>query len=361
MTVPPRCIDGNEDCPDQPLLHGGRLGDAVRRYGRPREQWLDLSTGINPNPWPVPAVPATHWQRLPETGDGLEAAAADYYGCASLLPVAGSQAAIQALPQLRSPCRVGIIEPGYAEHRAAWARAGHTLESIGSGQLEQRIEQLQVLVLINPNNPGAEQFDPRQLLAWRRKLCSRGGWLVVDEAFIDSYPQLSLAGHCPLPGLILLRSVGKFFGLAGIRCGFVLAEPPLLRRLERQLGPWTVTGPSRYLCRHALTDRRWQQATRRELPGRARRLKQLLQQELQAGVSGTHLFQTLQSPLAGAYHETLARQGILTRLFAAQQLLRFGLPADQSQWQRLQQALTATAAIHSLDNTLSKTRSKPDT
>lgn len=321
------------------LEHGGRLRAAASRHAIPLEQWLDLSTGINPNGWPVPAVPDRVWQRLPEDGDELRAIARDYYRAPALLPVAGSQAAIQMIPQLRPACRVGIISPGYAEHAAAWSRAGHAVHSLTAEQIDRRIGQLDVLVLIHPNNPTGGRFSREQLLTWRQTLAGRGGWLVLDEAFMDNTPEHSLAPDSTLPGLIVLRSLGKFFGLAGVRVGFVLAEESLLERLNERLGPWAVSGPSRWIACRALQDRQWQQRTRRQLARQAARLARLLQTVGLKPAGGTMLFQWVITPEAKQIHHQLAEHGILTRLFHKPASLRFGLPACPAESDRLQAAL----------------------
>lgn len=197
------------------LEHGGRLRAAAQQYGIPLNEWLDLSTGLAPWPFEFPAVPANVWQRLPEAEDGLACVAAERYGAAQALPVAGAQAAIQLLPQLRSAgSRVGIAAPCYAEHAHAWQRAGHPLLELSDGEIEAVLDRLDVLLLVNPNNPTGRVFKPAQLLAWHARLAARGGWLVVDEAFIDATPELSLAAYSHTPGLIVLRSFGKFYGLA---------------------------------------------------------------------------------------------------------------------------------------------------
>ena len=233
------------------LEHGGKLLAAAARYGIEPASWLDLSTGINPAGWPVPSIPPAVWQRLPEQEDGLVDAAAAYYGSAGVLPVAGSQAAIQALPRLRDACRVGVPHPAYAEHAHAWRAAGH---AVVAWDAAMGVDALDVLVLVHPNNPGGQIYARAELLDWHARLAVRGGWLLVDEAFIDATPEASLAGLCPRPGLIVLRSLGKFFGLAGARVGFVLAEPAVLGALEARLGPWAVSAPSRWVARAALAD-----------------------------------------------------------------------------------------------------------
>lgn len=323
------------------LEHGGRLRAAAQHYGIPLSDWLDLSTGIAPEPWPVPSIPLDAWARLPEEDDGLAEAACACYGAAQALPVAGSQAAIQALPALFAPGQVGVLEPSYAEHAQAWQRAGHRLIRLAAGEIEARLDELDVLVLANPNNPTGERFELSRLLDWQARLARRGGCLLVDEAFMDSTPEDSLAAHSHRPGLVVLRSFGKFFGLAGVRLGFVLAEPALLARLHGRLGPWTVSGPARTLGRQALglasSAARAQRAGQLQAAGQ--RLAGLLSAQGLAPDGGTALFQWVRTPEAMRLHDFLARQGILVRLFETPASLRFGLPASEGGWQRLAQAL----------------------
>ncbi len=326
------------------LEHGGGLRAAVARYGIPLSDWLDLSTGINPQGWPVPLVPATVWQRLPEAEDGLEMAAAACYGAESLLPVAGSQAAIQALPLLREPGRVGVLNPSYAEHAHAWRRAGHQVETLVVEGLDAALDRLDALVLVHPNNPTGVRFPPELLLDWRVRLAERGGWLVVDEAFMDATPAASLASHAGLPGLIVLRSLGKFFGLAGARVGFVLAEPAVLERLHEQLGPWTVGGPSRWVAMRALSDHAWQAETRTRLDHAGNRLVDLLNRQQLPVAGGTGLFQWMPLPDAAFWQDALACRGILVRRFTDPPGLRFGLPGGEPAWRRLELALAGARA-----------------
>lgn len=317
------------------LEHGGRLRRAAEHYGIPPVDWLDLSTGLNPNGWPVPAIPAECWQRLPEDDDELADAARRYYGNPRILAVAGSQAAIQALPSLRSPGRVGVLHPAYAEHAANWQRAGHQLVVLAEAAIEPALADLDVLIVVNPNNPTGKLWQPDQLLAWQIRLAERGGWLVVDEAFMDSRPESSLAGLPVRPGLIVLRSLGKFFGLAGVRCGFVIAEADLLARLAEMLGPWPISHPGRYVATRALTDTVWQNAAIRQLQSQATRLAALLHEHGWPPSGGCDLFQWLHCPAAPALHAALAEHGILTRLFSDPASLRFGLPGDSNAWRRL--------------------------
>lgn len=330
---------------DQPH-HGGRLHQAAERWGIELQHWLDLSTGINPVGWPVPPVPDAAWQRLPDPDDGLDAVLHQWSGAAdklNCLPVPGSQAAIMALPALRAPCRVGVPVPGYQEHGYGWQRQGHRVEPVAVETLQgsdgRWLDALDVLVCINPNNPTGQLFSAERLLDWHHRLQQRGGWLVVDEAFIEGSDGDSLAPYASRPGLIVLRSLGKFFGLAGLRAGAVIACPDIVRGLADQLGPWAVNGPARYLMARALTDHAWQQATSRRLAQHSDRLHRLL---LDAGLppsGGTRLFRYCQFPGAREVADALASRGILVRVFSQPWALRFGLPGPESDWQRLQRAL----------------------
>lgn len=317
--------------------HGGRLLEAARRYGIPPGDWLDLSTGINPHGYPPPPVPPGAWARLPQDDDGLIEAARAYYSCIDLLPVPGSQAAIQLLPRLRPPGRVAVLSPMYAEHAHAWRRAGHAITELPAAAMAEATG-FDALVLANPNNPTGDGFPPPTLLAMHDRLAP-GGWLVVDEAFIDATPATSLAGLSTRPGLIVLRSLGKFFGLAGARVGFVLAANSLLTAFAEALGPWPVAGPARYVAMAALRDRVWQERTRAALPGQTARLQALLATHGLPPTGGCTLFQWVCTPGAAALHEALARRGILTRLFERPASLRFGLPGAPADWRRLDQAL----------------------
>ncbi len=323
------------------LEHGGRLLQAAREYGIPLSEWLDLSTGINPEPWPIPPVPTATWTRLPEDDDELTAAAGACYGAPALLATAGTQAAIQALPRLRPVSRIAVLAPMYAEHALAWCRAGHRVIAAAAHELERLIEQVDVLVLAHPNNPDGARFASAQLLDWQARLAARDGWLVIDEAFIDPTPQASLAPHADRPGLIVLRSLGKFFGLPGARVGFICAHPRLLAPMRELLGPWPIATPARWLATRALRDLSWQASARIRLQTAARRLAQLLRDHDLPVASGCALFQWLPTSHAGEIHARLARQGILTRLFTATPGLRLGLPGKAADWQRLQAALAA--------------------
>lgn len=328
-------------------VHGGRLLAAVQQYGRPRQDWLDLSAALNPQPWPVPPVPAEVWQRLPEREDELPAVARAYYAC-DVLPVAGSQAAIQALPGLRRSGQVVVMAPSYAEHAWQWGRAGHRVVTVEAERWWQRAAHAEVAICVNPNNPTGTCLAPDHLLTLARLMSARGGWLIVDEAFIDPVAGHSVAPWAGRPGcegLIVLRSVGKFFGLAGLRLGFVAAHPLIRARLDEVLGPWAVNGPARWLGVRLLADVAWQQAAIGQLQAGQEALRDVVGAHGWTVHGHTPLFVTVAvaDPLACA--DALAREGVLVRAFPEFGLLRFGLPAAGAPLARVQQALAACGTI----------------
>ncbi|CAE6814880.1 threonine-phosphate decarboxylase CobD [Paraburkholderia aspalathi] len=322
------------------VIHGGNLHEAAERYGIPYAQWLDLSTGINPHGYPVPPVPADAWRRLPDDGDGFAACAARYYGApdaAHVLPVAGSQAAIRALPVLLPRARVGIAPLTYSEYAPAFERAGHEVVPLDVSW-DTLPDALTHVVVVNPNNPTAEHLSAGKLLHWHAQLTARGGTLLIDEAFADTMPSASLAASTHRDGLIVLRSPGKFFGLAGVRSGFVLGAPSLLDALRLTLGAWTVSGPARHAVKAAFEDVAWQQQMRTQLDTESARLVSLLQAHGFATHS-TPLFAWTDDARATALHEALAQRGVWTRIFTATGSVRFGLPASDTEWTRFEESL----------------------
>lgn len=320
------------------LEHGGNLQQAAQQYGRPLSDWLDVSTGINPQHYPIPALAPELFQRLPPATEPLHAAARTYYDCQHVLACAGSQAALQLLPTLRAPCRVTMPRTMYQEHAHAWQRAGHQIQFFEQSPDSDTLNQSDVLLVCNPNNPTGHLYHPDTLLGWHAQLAARGGWLVVDEAFMDTTPQHSLASHTGQAGLWVLRSIGKFFGLAGLRVGFLLGEPEVLTQVESLLGPWTITGPSQTIASEALADIGWQQQMRAYLPAQAKQLAQLLSLHGLIPSGGTHLFQYVPHQAAWQLQQALAKEGIWTRYFESPSALRFGLP-PAGDWARLDQAL----------------------
>jgi len=325
-------------------IHGGDLAAASARYGVPRADWLDLSTGINPNPYPVGGLPPEVWTALPDAAlaDALIAAARAGYGVAAeaaVVAAPGTQALIQWLPRLIAASSVAVVSPTYGEHAAAWAACGMPVREVAG--IEEG-DDADVLVVVNPNNPDGRAYEALDLLRRAERRGREGRWIVVDEAFCDVTPEISLACHAGCEGLLVLRSFGKFFGLAGARLGFALAPAAFGERLAAAMGPWAVSGPAAALGAAALADTAWIAATRRELAAMSARLDDLFIGHGMTVVGGTDLFRLTHFEGALPLYHALARQGVLVRAFAARPgWLRFGLPGTSAAFDRFAQALRA--------------------
>lgn len=326
-----------------PPAHGADITQASRRYGVPHSDWLDLSTGINPRAYPFAEISAEAFRQLPYDDLAARNAAKNYCN-ASMLPVlaAGSQALIQWLPfvhqRLCAGRRVALPQIGYAEHAFRWQWAGYKIiaydprEPAQIDALVQR-DDIDVLIVINPHNPLGTWTPPLQLLEWHAALANNNGWLIVDEAFIDVAPQYSGASIANLPGLIVLRSLGKFFGLAGARVGYVFCAEEIAECLHTAIGPWAVSGPALAVAAAALNDRGWQQSMRAQLKTLSVVNAELIARTAWAAdkkIYRNALFTTieLQPEYALAIEEQLARRAIRVRRIEVDSeisLLRFGL------------------------------------
>lgn len=329
---------------DEPeaILHGGDLAAISRRYPGAPQPWIDLSTGINPIPYPVPPISPASWARLPgkSEDDALRAAAAARYGMAEpdmIVAAPGTQALLQILPRLRPGATVAVLAPTYEEHALCWRRCGHRVDLVDD---VDALAGADVAVVVNPNNPTGRLLPRDALVRLAATLRRRDGLLIVDEAFVDLSPaDASLAADLP-PATIVLRSFGKVYGLAGVRLGFAIGSADIVRQLHDALGPWAVSGPALAIGTTALTDAAWLEQTRARLANDCLRIDDLLSKAGCIVIGGTPLFRLTTSPNAPEIAERLAQHGVHARRFPAQpSWLRFGLPGHETDWQRLAQAL----------------------
>jgi cobalamin biosynthetic protein CobC len=287
-------------------------------------------------PYPLPSLPQEVWTALPTvaaTARLLTAAGAAYQSQAPILAVAGAQAAIQMIPRLSAPARARILTPTYNEHGAAFRNAGWQVDEVAT---LAALEGADLAVVVNPNNPDGRKHAPEDLL----RLTTRVGRLVVDESFADAWPDLSLAPKAGQSRLIVLRSFGKFYGLAGVRLGFILGSEADVAALAETAGPWPVSGPAIAIGTAALSDRSWAEATAARLRADAARLDRLAQSANWKCVGGTDLFRLYDTPNALAAREKLAQHQIWTRIFPySDRRLRLGLPGQPTEWDRLTAAL----------------------
>ncbi len=374
------------------LIHGGQLHQVAYQYQIPVDDWLDLSTGIAPISYPIPDIPLVLWQNLPQKSTGLIEAAKAYYlggpvkalqyqninrpqsinqsrqhvtqkpltqkkatqqnpaqqATQQLVVTNGSQSIIKALPTLwrqhnQESHQVYVPVRGYKEHGQAWGKAGYDL-NLYADELPALNELTShcVLVIINPNNPTGKVFSRDVLVQYQQKIKALAGLLVIDEAFIDVIEShhtgeaqaevFSLATNVTDDHLLVLRSFGKFFGLAGIRLGFLVANEHWHNIFTDYLGPWQVNGPAQLIAEKALNDNEWQANQKKELNSlrlkQTEALWQILGSEVIAELCATDLFITIsfhQKDNAALLYHALCQQGVYVRLADERDTLRFGI------------------------------------
>ncbi|WP_064682412.1 threonine-phosphate decarboxylase [Rhizobium bangladeshense] len=353
-----------------PIVHGGGITAAAAAFGGRPQDWLDLSTGINPRPLALPQIPTRVWHRLPDSYlvDEARRAARDYYDSGEILPlpVPGTQSVIQLLPRLLrqgsqvgvtdnrvaltddkvavtddkvavTDNRIAVVSPTYGEYARAFASAGFTVDAVDD--IAAISGQYRLAVVVNPNNPDGRIWPAEALAALHNRMKSANGLLVVDEAFGDADPELSLAARAQdLPNLIIFRSFGKFFGLAGLRLGFAIAREDILARFDDWLGPWAVSGPALSLAASLLGSD--VAVIRRFLDERSAALQAALSAAGLRSRGGTALFTLVADSKASDIYKHLCRHHILVRKFDyAPDWLRFGLTPDPAADRRLGAAL----------------------
>lgn len=328
--------------------HGGRLGVAHALFPDVPQPWIDLSTGINPRSYPAPRASQRSRNRLPEPTElaRLEALAAEAFGVtdpARVVATAGTECALRLLPQLANLNAAVIVGPTYGSHADAWTRTGAVTQTIRLDEVNAHAERAVCVTIVNPNNPDGRIVERSQLLSLHDSLAQHGGMLIVDEAFADVAPEVSVAptaGAASGSKLIVLRSFGKFFGLAGLRLGFIIAAPPLAATIRGSIGEWPVSSDALTAGLNAYANLRWIDHERTILRKSAQRLDDLLTRSGFELAGGTSLFRLARAADARERFTRLLAAGILVRPFDfAPDLLRFGLPRGREQWRRLGAAL----------------------
>ena len=328
------------------IFHGGRLDTAIAQYGGSREDWLDLSTGINPNPYPLPEIEFDSWHRLPDENaqSDLIKSARRYYKIPEEMAIAasnGTQAIIQNLPSTLSGKKIAILAPTYEEHQHCWVNAGR--EVIKTDDLEVAIELADIIVVVNPNNPTGKQYQSQVLLNVAIALQKKSGFLIVDEAFGDCMPELSVVPNMQ-NNVIVLRSFGKFFGLAGLRLGFVIGAGSIVDQLNNKLGPWSVSGPALAIGREALANTNWTIGMRLQIAQNSKDQAEVIEACGLKLIGNGGLFMEFEHSRAGELHEALLKEHILVRPFLKRDTrLRFGLCKNMEELERLALTIQKTA------------------
>ncbi len=306
--------------------HGGGLDGAIAQYGGARSDWIDLSTGINPHPYPIAGLHPSDWTELPDHGafERLSTAARQFWNVpaeAAILPAPGASALIARIPALAAQGRVQITMPTYNEHAAAFRAQGWSVQE--SGPADAR-------VIVHPNNPDGRVWQTSDATA---------PLTIIDESFCDVTPSVSLIRLAGQPGVIVLKSFGKFWGLAGMRLGFAIGTPELIAQLNDLTGPWAVSGPALRVGTQALKDTDWPNKTRMRLEAETTRLDAMVTDKGARLVGGTSLFRLYEVDDAALWQERLAQAHIWSRIFPYSQcFLRLGLPPAHG-WDRLEAAL----------------------
>lgn len=331
--------------PAPPVPHGGRLDAARRRYPNAPRPWIDLSTGVNPRAYPPPPIELAAYARLPDD-DALallEAAARAAYAVpsnAEVVPAAGAQTLIQTIPRALPARSVGVLGFTYAEHAACWSAAGAEVAVV---ETLDALAAYDAAVIVNPNNPDGRLVAQGDIAELAATFANKKGVLVVDESFMDFTPHHSAAPLAAHDGLIVLRSLGKAYGLAGLRLGFALCAAPPAAPLRAALGPWAVSGPAIAVGARALADKDWLTAAARACVDDATRLDALLARAGLTSLGGTALFRLAAHERAPALYQRLCEHGILARAFDQRPgWLRFGLPGNEAAWRRLANAMGAS-------------------
>jgi cobalamin biosynthesis protein CobC len=331
------------------LIHGGQLNKVAEQFNLDTDGWLDLSTGISPNVYPINdlllKLDESIWRDLPQHNSQLFSIASNYYQTDNLMVTNGSQSVIQLLPHLwqrstPNKTRVWLPQVGYQEHRKAWQQAGFNLCFYQQLPAIEKIKPHDIVIAINPNNPTTERIEQNLLLQLHQQINTNAGWLIVDEAFIDCYPKsASMMPHTNLDNLIVLRSFGKFFGLAGIRLGFVAANKKQLQLLQQHLGEWSVNGPAIAIAEQALADHAWHKQQQKILSKQSKALHCLLLKYFDSlKIDQSDLFIRVRTDAAQIIFEQLCRQKIYARLLDEKNAIRFGL-AKINELARLERAL----------------------
>lgn len=322
--------------------HGGNIDSAMATFGGAPADWIDLSTGINRQPYPLPHLPASAWTMLPTyaaTQALLAAVSHHYQTTAPVLAVAGAQAAIQMMPWLTPPGGrklARVLGPTYNEHAATLRAAGWQVQEVAH---LADLGGADLAVVVNPNNPDGQTHAAADLLALLPIL----GRLVVDESFGDITPDLSMLPHAGTDRLLVLRSFGKFWGLAGARLGFVFGAAADIANLQAMAGPWPVSGAALAIGERAYRDPKWAIETRARLQHEMPRIDAIAQTAGWQVVGGTALFRLYHTPDAALAQTQLAHAHIWSRIFPwHQNWLRLGLPGTELEWARLTAALRTT-------------------
>ena len=321
--------------------HGGDLSDAVR-VNRKIKKWIDLSTGINPNAYNDFNIDKTVYSHLPSGNQLAElmSIARGYYNLNQEIKICayqGAQGVINILPNIVNKNihdTIQILTPTYTEHYRVWNDHGFKIRLVTN--IENELDPSIPFVLVNPNNPDGKLFQPKYLEELWERIRKAGGFLILDESFMDGTPDMSFRFDNCRDNVIVIRSFGKFFGLPGLRLGFVYGDNHYINKVSSLVGPWPISSSSLLIARKAMLDTVWISATITDLKMKSTALSNFLHDQKLKTVGDCYFFKTIELDNASQMHKALANHGIWTRIFNYnQKWLRMGLTKNKFEFEYL--------------------------
>lgn len=310
------------------IKHGGNIDKAISIYGGKVNDWIDLSTGINPDCYPIPKFSNTDWRNLPTLTEieKLESLIkSEFNTFSSVMLTPGSQIAISLLPTLLKKQIVGIIEPTYSDYFESFENAGFKVCSCSN---IQELLKSKIAIIVNPNNPDGKNYDIKDLLLLSEKV----NLLIVDESFIEASNTSSIISYIKQKtnNIIVIKSFGKLYGLAGLRLGFVFSGEGFISKFKKIFSFWPVSKVSIKIASRAIKDKKWMINTQIKLKKKTIILDEIMKSINFKLIGGTNLFRLYSTPNSISSHRFLAKKFIWSRIFSySRKWLRLGIPSDE--------------------------------
>ena len=323
---------GNKDLNIQ---HGGDIDLAIKKYGGQRADWIDLSTGINRTSYPWQESVKVELRDLPSSKllMGLEKAASRAYKVAEgtdTAAVQGAQQIISLLPIcLKNYNSVAILGPTYNEYEKAFKSSGIKAETVSE---VSKLSSSDIAIIVNPNNPTGKVIAEEILDDLSKKVRI----LIIDESF----KMFSSRRIQKFDNVIQINSLGKFFGLAGVRLGFVSGPSDFIKSVREMLGPWPISSIAAEIGIIALNDTTWISEMEKILLEGSNVLHKACSTKNWKLVGKTNLFHTYATSSCLEVEEQFAAHYIWIRTFDySQTWIRLGIPTSKYEWTRVRQVL----------------------
>ena len=320
---------------DLNIQHGGDIDLAIKKYGGEREDWIDLSTGINGASYPWQESINVELRNLPSNKIlmQLEKAAARAYKiaeCTETAAVSGAQQIINLLPLCLKSCNsVAILGPTYNEYEKAFKRSGTKTKTVSE---TSELSLSDIAIIVNPNNPTGKVIADETLAGLSKKVRI----LIIDESF----KMFSSRRTLNFSNIIQINSLGKFFGLAGVRLGFVSGPSDFIKEVKEMLGPWPVSSLAAEIGIVALNDKVWISEMEKILVTESNALHEACNSRNWELVGRTFLFHTYATSSCLEVEKQFAAHGIWVRTFDySETWVRLGIPTSENAWTRVKQAL----------------------